>query len=218
MNYFVVAAAASVMPEITPIKAHNVDLGPGAFLAVGLESCPQSHRGLRQDRRSPGLYDSANTRNTGLTTGPPRPWWQHGHRGGRDRRDHWHVVWGQSSVARGSTVSIGGHRRRWQRLHRRQLQRDAQLRHGLASHGGHQHHAQASPTWPSSTTPARSWPPRPGAPPPSSDVSGIAVDSSSNVVIAGDVGVASTPTSALPWAPSFQWQDRWLRGQARLPA
>ncbi len=68
MNYFVVASAASVMPEITPIKAHNVDLGTGAFLASASNPANNLVALCGKTGRSPGLYGTGTT-NTGLLTG-----------------------------------------------------------------------------------------------------------------------------------------------------
>ena len=88
MNYFVVASAASVMPEITPIKAHNVDLGTGAFLASASNPARQPRRSLRQDQQVAGPLQHQPQQHRCAHRDRPDLRWQHGHRGGRGRRDH----------------------------------------------------------------------------------------------------------------------------------
>ena len=69
MNYFVVASAASVMPEITPVKAHNVDLGTGAFLASASNPAHNLVALCGKTGRLPGAYSATSATNTGLLTG-----------------------------------------------------------------------------------------------------------------------------------------------------
>jgi hypothetical protein len=68
MNYYLVASGASVMPEVTPIKAHNVDVGAGQLLAIA--SNPSQNKFAICGKTSQLLpkYVATNTSNVGLLT------------------------------------------------------------------------------------------------------------------------------------------------------
>ncbi len=198
MNYFVVASAASVMPEITPIKAHNVDLGTGAFLASASNPANNLVALCGKTGRSPGVYNATSTTNTGLLTGTVPAF------GGSTDivvavvdATTGTVVWGKEfggagdqqcqSVAIDATgnVYIAGNY-------------NGTLSFGtgfslptVATDTGLPYVAKLDNT--GTVVAAQTW-----GTAAVSDVLGIAVDSSSNVIIAGDVGVGVNANFGAP--------------------
>ena len=67
MNFVLVASGASTMPEITPLKAHNIDVGTGAIVAVASNPSQNKIAICGKSMRLVGAYNAATT-NTGLLT------------------------------------------------------------------------------------------------------------------------------------------------------
>jgi ribosomal protein S5 len=66
-NFVLVADGASTMPEITPLKAHNIDVGTGAILAIASNPNQNLFAICGKSSRLVGAYTAAAT-NTGLLT------------------------------------------------------------------------------------------------------------------------------------------------------
>ena len=200
LNYWVVMDAASTMAaQPTVIKARNVDLGNGAFLAVASNPSQSKFAICGKTTADPGVYDGTDATNSGLTTVAGT------FGGGADLvvavvdATTGDVTWGQmfggigdqicDSVAMDSSgnVVIGGHY------------------NGALSFGtGHAFTTQAvNPTLglpfvakfdaTGNCTAAATW--GTGG---STTVSGVGVDSSGNVVMAGGIGTSTNANFGAP--------------------
>ena len=67
MNFILVASGASTMPEITPLKAHNIDVGTGAIVAIASNPSQSRLTICGKSSRLVGSYSTAAS-NAGLLT------------------------------------------------------------------------------------------------------------------------------------------------------